>query len=456
MIDEIITTESQEVRLLGWQTKVWDSPKRFKVINCGRRTGKSTLSALKMLDFAHSKDGLIVWYIAPTYKQAKNIMWEMIKGYVPPGSVMSQNEQELKVVLKNGSILYLKGADNPDSLRGVRIDLAIFDEVAFFDKWDLVWSIMRPTLMDSRAECWFISTPNGYNHFFDLSRRHVDPISGLDWGYFHFTTYDNPHIPIEEIEQTRREVDEDSFAQEMLGDFRRMEGLVYKLFTPEVHVASLDDSFDGIGWLRGLDRGFTNPTAVPYIRINSDGDWYQTHEIYQSGLTNQRLSDMLYEFDERLGIKEYEISTMDSAQAGDIAELQELGHDFIPVRKESGETNLEFVRFKVQRFTNRLKIDERKRAHYYVHPRCVNTIKEFGSYRYPRNVAKLNEIESPIKANDHMMDALGDLNAMYSFYAPEKKIVKPWDNKIPGTYAPVLSEEEDSHDDFTNAESVDW
>lgn len=452
MADEVITTDNQnEVHLLEWQTKVWDSGKRFKVINCGRRTGKSTLSALKMLDFSHQEENAIVWYIAPTYKQAKNIMWEMLRNYVPRGSVMGQNEQELKVTLKNGSTIHLKGADNPDSLRGVRIDLAIFDEVAFLDKWATVWSIMRPTLMDSRAECWFISTPNGFNHFYDLSSKSkTEP----DWAYFHFTTYDNPHIPVPEIEQTKKELTEDMFAQEMMGDFRRMEGLVYKPFDRDRHIQVLED-FKPVFWIRGLDRGFTNPTAVVYIQVDADGTWYQTHEIFRPGLTNRMLSEELFAMDEKLGVEEYELSTMDSAQAGDIAELQDYGHDFIPVRKESGETNLEFVRYKIQKFTQKLLRKGNGRFGYYIHPRCINTIREFQSYRYPENVARLNEIENPLKVDDHSMDALGDLNAMYQHYYKPKAEPKPYEGMSEWAYVPVSSKEDDESTDWTAVGSED-
>jgi PBSX family phage terminase large subunit len=452
------------VYLLKWQTQVWDDAHRFKVINCGRRTGKSTLALLKMIDLAAKKPGARIWYVAPTYRQAKNIMWQMIGDYVPEAMIAKKNEQELTVVMSNGTVIELKGADNPDSLRGVKIDFIIFDEVAFIVNWGAVWSILRPTLMDSQAECWFISTPNGFNHFKSLAdtcnRR-------SDWEYFHFTVFDNPHIPREEIEQSRSEMTEDSFAQEMLGDFRKMKGLVYKNFNRDIHVQVLTD-FQPVFWIRGLDRGFTNPTAVCYVQVNKDGIWYMTHEIYETGLTNSRLSDRLFDMDNELDIREYELSTMDSAQAGDIKELQDLGHDFLPVRKESGETNAEYVRYKIQRLYSRLDIKANGKPNIYIHPRCVNYIREFETYKYKDKkitadmMAELgdispNEDENPEKANDHGMDSLGDLNVMYQHYYKQSEAKKPWEDKIPGTYVPVHEEEyETGFEDTKNSEEFTW
>lgn len=453
--------QEQEVRLLPWQTKVWDDDSRFKVINCGRRAGKTSLTVYRIAKFAHDNPGSIIWYVAPTYKQAESIMWEMLKAHVPEALVVKLNETKLQMNLSNGTSIHLKGADTPDSLRGVRIDFCIFDEVAFFDRWGEVWKIIRPTLMDSQADCWFISTPNGFNHFKALADR-CD--KGDGWKYFHFTTYDNLFIPREEIDESKGEMSEDAFAQEMLGDFRKTEGLVYKTFDKEVHVKELED-FQPIGWIRGLDRGFTNPTAVVYVQVDSDGDWYITNEIYQSGLTNTRLSDLLFEMDERLGIQEYLLSTMDSAQAGDIAELTDFGHDFLPVRKESGETSSEYVRYKIQKFSQRLEVQASGRPRVTIHPRCINLIHEAMTYSYPKQ-KKADDLqpgemmenakENPMKANDHALDASADLNVMYMHYFQAEPEKKEWEGKLPGTFIMPFDYEKDLSQGWAGDNKTSW
>jgi PBSX family phage terminase large subunit len=269
-----------EAELSTWQDEVWKDDHRYKVINCGRRAGKSFLTAAKMVDYCSNNDNSIVWYIAPNYRQAKQIMWQMVVDFIPEWCVKKKNETELIIWFTNGSKLLLKGAENPDSLRGVRIDLAVFDEVAFISKWDEVWKVIRPTLMDSKADVWFISTPNGFNHFKRLYEKVDD-----DWASFHFTTYDNPHIPREEIESSKEEMDDDSFAQEIMGEFKKMSGLVYKDFRRITHMVQIPD-LEGFTFTRAIDFGFNHKTALGYFAINSTGtEIYMYDGIYESGLT---------------------------------------------------------------------------------------------------------------------------------------------------------------------------
>ena len=212
-----------QVRLSKWQTKVLEDPARFKVINVGRRSGKTVLSVLRML-IEVSKRKCVVWYISPTYKQSKNIAWSLLKEYCPETFKPNWNETELKCSLPNGAEIHLKGADNPDSLRGTKVDLFVFDEVAFFTEWKRTWEALRPILVDSQAPAWFVSTPNGFNHFYDLyNKANLDP----DYKAFHFTSYDNPYVSAEEIDKAKLEMEERSFSQEFLAEFNKPSGTVY-------------------------------------------------------------------------------------------------------------------------------------------------------------------------------------------------------------------------------------
>ena len=220
-------------------------------------------------------------------------------------------------------------------------------------------------------------------------------------------------------------------------------GLVYKEFNTAVHIRNIPD-FKPVYYIRGLDRGYRNPTAVCWIEVDKDGNWYQTRELYQAGLTNPPLARLLKDM---RGEIVPEFSTMDSAQAGDIKDLQDLGEDFLPVSKETGESKLDYVRYKIQKFEERLKAKR-----YFVHPDCVNTIREFQSYRYKEksrhSAIDVGQPENPEKANDHQMDSLADLNAMYLHYYEEIKL-KPWHGKVPGTYIPPASEEIEEETGFT-------
>lgn len=446
--------EQNKVLLTRWQTKVWDDPHRYKVVNAGRRSGKSYLVTLKAIDFAVRNEGSIVWYVAPTYRQAKQIAWEMINDLIPRRAVQKKNETELKILLKNGSKIELKGADNADSLRGVRIDLCIFDECAFIDRWSTVWKVIRPTLMDSKADVWFISTPNGFNHFKDLAENQNE-----DWQYFHYTTYDNPHIDPKEIGEMKDNMTESAFAQEVMGRFTKKSGLVYPMFSRKIHVREFDlDDFKPVMWIRGADKGFRNPSAVAIIAVNADGQWYQVDELYERKLINPDLFEKVNTMSSKwLDHKQtFEMETMDSAQAGDIVELNQMGHNWLPVKKQSGESNKNYVRWKIQKFTERLEMQEDGEPSYFVHPSCLSTIEEFEKYSWKEDKDDQQPEENPEKLYDHMMDALADLNAMYIHHY-EEKVRKPWHGKIKGTYVPPSpGNQEEDKNDFTSERVEDY
>lgn len=434
------------IKLHRTQHEVAIDGHRFRVLVAGRRWGKSVLSRMVVLKWAMEQKGLY-WIVSPTYKTSKMIHWTALQDEIPRELIEKKNEVELSITLINGSVIQLRGAEDPDSLRGVKLRGLIIDEVASIRNFTWLWAeVLRATLTDYIAPAMFIGTPKGFNHFYDLFN-----INSGEYKSFRYTTYDNPHIQRSEIETAKQQLTEDVFAQEYMGDFRKYTGLVYKEFNRDIHVKDIPD-FPGVYWIRGLDRGFTNPTAIPIIQVDKDGNWYQTDELYQGQLTNPKLADAIVGL---CGAKEFELSTMDCAQASDIKELADLGLDFIPVKKESGESGVEYVRYKIQKFTERLHVKPDGKPSYYVHPRCTNTIGEFEFYRWAEKKNETDpDSEQPEKVNDHMMDALGDLNAMF-INDYQSKAIKPWEGKLPGTYVPPANED-DRDNSFTSSHSDDY
>lgn len=268
-----------EVRLSKWQDEVRESGARFKVINVGRRAGKTVLAVLEMITKA-GVPGSVVWYVSPTYSQSKNIAWSLLKKYVPPAARAEFNESELKCKLHAyGSEIHLKGADNPDSLRGTTINFIVFDEVAFFKDWKSTWAAIRPILIDSGAGGWFISTPNGFNHFYELYNLAQ---ADTDYQAFHYTSYDNPYLPVGEIEKTRKDLDESQFRQEILADFTRPAGTVYSDWNV--------DRFQRIDYEPFLplhisfDWGVSDPTSV--IWLQPSGGEIRVIDYYEASDAN--------------------------------------------------------------------------------------------------------------------------------------------------------------------------
>lgn len=392
-----------------WQKSVWGDNHRFLVINCGRRAGKSTISALRMLWFASENKDSIVWYVAPNYKQAKTIMWQMMRELVPKQAIRKTNETELKIELINGSQILLKGAEDPDSLRGVRIDFAVFDEVAFFNRWEEAWKVMRPTLADSKASCWFISTPNGFNHFKEMAES-TDP----DWNYHHYTTYDNPHIPVEEVEAMKLEMDEDSFAQEVMGEFRKMSGLIYKEFDRNIHMVDVPDI---TGWTiyRSLDFGFAHKTALGYFAVNTTGT-----EIYMyDGLYHNRFvtSDVA----EAIKIKDsgryIQAAWADSAQPQLIEDLASAGVNFQPVVKGPDS-----VKKGITRVAELLRPRADTGKPTLMFNKDLDWVAdEFEKYRWLENKTQGIIKEVPLKKDDDAMDMVRYFAMSYKTYNRENE-----------------------------------
>ena len=141
------------------QRLVYDAPERFKLLCSGRRFGKTYLCITRLINWAIEKPGSLNWYVTANYRMAKQIAWRQLRLMIPPEVFLSKNEAELTIELKNGSILALKGSDNPDSLRGVSLSALVIDEAAYVrqDAWEMV---LRPALSDQGGPAWFITTPH--------------------------------------------------------------------------------------------------------------------------------------------------------------------------------------------------------------------------------------------------------------------------------------------------------
>ena len=204
-----------------WQRECHRQRKRFTVLALHRRAGKTELALMELLDSAlrFDKDLGLFFYVAPYLKQAKAIAWARLKQriapLVPHGAV-EVNESELSVTLKhNGAMIRVFGADNPDAMRGVRLDGAVIDEVAQI-KPETWTDILQPALSDRKGWALFIGTPSGVNLFSELFFR-ADALP--DWHSARYTVYDTNAIDADEVERLRRDMSESTFAREMLCDF---------------------------------------------------------------------------------------------------------------------------------------------------------------------------------------------------------------------------------------------
>ena len=271
------------MKLSPQQTLIQRDTHRFKVICSGRRFGKTTLSvniiAKAILD---GKDRIA--YIAPTYQQARDIAWEMMKR-VFIGADFNESRLEVRI---GKQLIQLKGWEAIESLRGQKFDLLIIDEVAMMRNFWLNWQeVIRPTLTDTKGKVIFISTPKGFNHFYDLYNLEAED---TDYKSFHFTSYDNPFLPVEELDKAKQELPENRFAQEYLADFKKTEGLVYKEFDRTRHVTTEQPKVI-VEIMAGIDWGYTAPASVHRYRKDADNHYWIDSEFYKTGRTTEQIID---------------------------------------------------------------------------------------------------------------------------------------------------------------------
>lgn len=190
------------------QKKILDADRRFIVVMCGRRFGKSELS--QILIIKEALNGGQVAYITPTYGLAQ-VFFERLAKVLP----FKSNISKLKIYCPNeGSIEFFTG-ERLDNLRGRKFHLVIVDEAAFIADLEDGWNnSIRPTLTDYEGRAVFLSTPRGKNFFYSLFMKQGEN----DWQSFKFSTYDNPHINPREIDEARIQLPEVVFEQEYMAN----------------------------------------------------------------------------------------------------------------------------------------------------------------------------------------------------------------------------------------------
>ena len=204
-----------------WQRECHLNKKRFTVLALHRRAGKTTLAIMELIDKAAGftyELGFFV-YLAPFRSQAKDIAWAQLKHRLEPlriAGAIKISEVDLSITfLHNNATISLFGADNPDAMRGQRIDGAVIDEVAQI-KPEVWQDIVQPALSDRKGWAIFIGTPKGINLFSELFFKALEL---PEWHAARYTVYDTHALDDEEVERLKRDMPERSFAREYLCDF---------------------------------------------------------------------------------------------------------------------------------------------------------------------------------------------------------------------------------------------
>jgi len=274
------------IQLLDWQQQVWEDPTRFKIVAAGRRTGKSRLAAWMLIVNALQADRGHVFYVAPTQGQARDIMWQTLLELAHP-VVSNAHINNLQIKLVNGATISLKGADRPETMRGVSLKFLVMDEYADM-KPEVFEQILRPALADQKGAALFIGTPMGRNHFYDLY-KYAELEDDESYTAWHFTSYDNELLDPDEIDLAKKSMSSYAFRQEFMASF---EARGSEMFKEEWVKFSEDKPEVGDYYIAADLANYVDPTAsskkqnknrdtasIAIVKINEDG-WYVDNIIY--------------------------------------------------------------------------------------------------------------------------------------------------------------------------------
>jgi hypothetical protein len=405
---------SFDLRLHAAQAQVFHHPARFKVMVCGRRFGKTQGLKAEIMVEALTKPKSVVWYVAPTYKQAKRLMWTELKESVPKSFIKKTSEVELIMWLKNGSTISLFGVDKPDGLRGSGINLLCMDEYQDF-KPDIFEKVLYPTLTDRRGRVVVAGTPKSYNLLYELYMRGFDPAWKKDgWKSWQFVTADNPFIPRDEIEAARRNLDPKSFNQEFLASFETMQGKVYYAFDRKIHASQFLPFNPSLPIWIGQDFNI-DPMSSVIIQPQPNGQIWVVDEIFLRNASTHELSEAIenkfFRFKRNLEIYPDPAGAARGHTRGesDLDILRQMGF-----RKIFYKRKHPLVADRINA-VNRMFMTASGEHRMFISNNCTHLIRSLEQTIYKENSREVNKK----LGNEHMADALG---YPIEFRFPVKKI----------------------------------
>lgn len=232
--------------------------RRFCVVDCGRRWGKTILGTNRAKQTL--QQGLPVGWFAPTYKLVTDVWNEVNRSLYD--QIVHRSKTEMRLELTNGGVFEMWTLDNPDAGRSRKYARVIIDEAAMVKNLMDAWSAsIRPTLTDYKGDAWFLSTPKGRNGFWELYQKGLDPLEP-DWVCWQMPTVTNPHIDPLEIEAARKALPERIYQQEYEATFLEDGGGVFRKVMEAATAEPLATGAPGKRYVYGVDWGRTNDFTV--------------------------------------------------------------------------------------------------------------------------------------------------------------------------------------------------
>ncbi len=379
------------------QTEVIENKSRFRVLITGRRFGKTFLAINELAKFA-SQSNKKVWYVAPTYRQAKQICWNELKErLVDHRWVKNINNSDLTITLKNNSRITLRGADNEQSLRGVGLDFIVLDEFADIHK-EAWYEVLRPTLSDTGGHALFCGSPRGFGNWsYELFKQGE---TNKDWSSFKYTTLEGGQVADDEIEQARQDLDIRTFQQEYEATFVNYSGMIYYNFNRQKNIIEKYSKDSAVLHI-GLDFNVDPMSAVVCIILQETIMVVDEIQIYSSNT-----QEMCEEITNRYNNKKIIVYPDPSARqrktsAGGFTDLSILKNAGFDVKCKN---TAPLIRDRINAVNSKLK-NVNGKNNLFIVKSCKNVIKSIERQIYKEGT----HIPDKDSGYDHMNDALGYL-----------------------------------------------
>jgi len=392
------------------QQMIADAPFRFRVAVCGRRFGKTHLAIRELAKYSRQPDQR-VWYIAPTYRMAKQIVWKKLKKkLLGLNWVRKVNESDLTLELINGSEISLRGADNYDSLRGVGLNFVCIDEAADIDS-EAWFEVLRPTLADTQGHALFLGTPKGMNWFKDLYDNYM---TKKNWMSFQFTTLDGGNVPEDEVEQAREDLDARTFRQEFLATFENFSGIIAYSFGQH-NIKPADAVHPNEQLILGTDFN-VSPMSCTVMRRTKDG----LHQIDEIVLYSSNTNELIEEIRNRYPKNPI---TIYPDPAGVQRKTSANGNTDIKLLENAGFTvryhrQHPQVKDRINSANSLFHCRDDNSTRFYIDARCKHTIKSLQQFCYKED----SQVPDKDSGLDHMFDAL---TYAIQFLFPINKEIQP-------------------------------
>ena len=378
------------------QKQVIESQARNRVLITGRRFGKTFIAIGELLNFACKKPRQKVWYVAPTYRQAKQICWAKLKEVALENDLVSYiNETDLTIRLHNNSEISLRGSDRSyDQLRGVGLNFLVLDEFADIPS-DAYYSVLRATLSDTKGSFFACGTPRGYGNWaYDLYMKGKED---NDWKSWQFTTLQGGQVEPDEIEAAKSDLDERTFRQEYEATFETYAGAIYYNFDREQNVKTLKDNNTTLHI--GMDFNIDPMSAAVFQIHNNIINLIDEIVIYSSN-TDELVKEIKTRYPNRQIIVYPDPACRQrKTSAGGMTDLNILQNAGLTVRVKNAHPQ---VRDRINAVNSRLKNTNDQRM-MFIDPKCKNIIRGLERHLYKEATTQ------PDKDSgfDHMNDAIG-------------------------------------------------